>query len=71
LSPVAIEEDILAKAKSQFHIQRRLRATAQECQRMAGISRNPDEKAVWQRWRSTGRLVPKAGPTEAEQGKGN
>jgi hypothetical protein len=25
------------------------RANAQECQHMAGISRNPDEKAVWQR----------------------
>jgi hypothetical protein len=37
------------------------RANAQECQRMAGISRNPNERVVWQEiaehWR---RVIPKA-----------
>jgi hypothetical protein len=37
------------------------RANAQECQRMAGISRNPNERVVWQEmaehWRS---MIPKA-----------
>ena len=45
------------------------RANAQECQRMAGISRNPNEKVIWQQmaqhWLS---MVPKAEPPEAEQG---
>ena len=38
------------------------RANAQECQRMAGISRNPNEKAIWQqmaqRWLG---MIPEAG----------
>jgi hypothetical protein len=50
------------------------RANAQECQRMAGISRNPKEKAVWQQmaqhWLG---MIPKAesrksGQVEAAQG---
>ena len=48
------------------------RANAQECQRMAGISRNPNEKAVWQQMAQHWlRMVPKAEPAEAEQGEGN
>src|SRR4029077_18454688 len=47
------------------------RANAQECQRMAGISRNPNEKVIWQQmsqhWLS---MVPKAEPPEAEHGAG-
>ena len=45
------------------------RANAQECQRMAGISRNPNEKVIWQQMSQHWlRMVPKAEPPEAEQG---
>jgi hypothetical protein len=44
------------------------RANAQECQRMAGISRNPTERVVWQEmaehWRS---MIPKAEPPKSNQ----
>jgi hypothetical protein len=44
------------------------RAHAQECQRMAGISRNPNEKTVWlqmsQQWLD---MIPKAEPSASEQ----
>jgi hypothetical protein len=48
------------------------RANAEECQRMARISRNPDEKATWQRmaeqWLG---MIPKAnsedGQTKSEK----
>jgi hypothetical protein len=44
------------------------RAKAQECERMAGISRNPDEKVAWLQmagqWLG---MIPKAGPAKSEQ----
>ena len=44
------------------------RANAQECQRMAGISRNPNEKAIWQqmaqRWLG---MIPEAGACKSDQ----
>jgi hypothetical protein len=44
------------------------RANAQECQRMAGISRNPNEKAVWQQMAQDWlRMIPKAGASKSEQ----
>jgi hypothetical protein len=44
------------------------RASAQECQRMAGISRNPNEKGLWQQMAQDWlRMIPKAEPSEAEQ----
>jgi hypothetical protein len=44
------------------------RANEQECQRMAGISRNPYERVVWQemaeRWRS---MIPRAESPKSNQ----
>jgi hypothetical protein len=44
------------------------RAKAQECERMAGISRKPDEKAAWlqmsAQWLG---MTRKAGPTKSAQ----
>ena len=44
------------------------RANAQECQRMVGISRNPNEKAVWQQmaqhWLG---MIPKAESRKPDQ----
>jgi len=50
-------------------------ANAQECQRMAAISRNPNEKAVWQQMAQHWlRMIPKESPksdqSEAAQGSG-
>ena len=45
------------------------RAHAEECQRMAGISRNPDEKVIWQRmtqqWLG---MIPEEELSESEHG---
>ena len=44
------------------------RANAQECQRMAGISRNPNEKAVWQQMAQHWlRMIPKAESPKSDQ----
>jgi hypothetical protein len=44
------------------------RANAQECQRMVGISRDPNEKAVWQQmaqhWLD---MIPKAESHKSDQ----
>ena len=43
------------------------RANAQECQRMAGISRKPEEKAVWQQMAQDWlRMIPKNAPSKPE-----
>ena len=43
------------------------RANAQECQRMAGISRKPEEKAVWQQMAQDWlRRIPKNAPSKLE-----
>jgi hypothetical protein len=46
------------------------RAHAEECQRMAGISRNPDEKVIWQRmtqqWLG---MIPEEELSESEHGQ--
>ena len=43
------------------------RAKAQECERMAAICRNPNEKASWlqmaQQWLA---MIPKVAPTESD-----
>jgi hypothetical protein len=43
------------------------RANAQECERMAAISRNPNEKATWlemaQQWLG---MIPKVGPAKPD-----
>jgi hypothetical protein len=44
------------------------RTNAQECQRMAGISRNPSEKAVWRQMAQDWlRMIGKAEPSKSEQ----
>lgn len=44
------------------------RANAQECERMAGISRRPDQKATWlqmaAQWLG---MIPKEEPTNSEK----
>jgi len=44
------------------------RANAQECQRMAAISCNPNEKAVWQQMAQHWlRMIPKAESPKSDQ----
>jgi hypothetical protein len=44
------------------------RANVQECERMAAISRNPNEKAAWlQMERHRLGMIPKGGPTKPDR----
>jgi hypothetical protein len=44
------------------------RTNAQKCQRMAGISRNPNERAVWQQMAQHWlRMIPKAESPKSDQ----